>query len=78
MNRFEEVAVGLYLSYWPEDWSFHQILEKLYSENDENDENKITICEFYQDYWPELIANEIKYTHNVLVRNFDIKNSVDL
>ena len=65
----------MYLSYWPEDWSFSQVLERLYSENDENE---ITICEFYQDYWPELIANEIKYTHDVLVRNFDIKNSVDL
>lgn len=53
MDRYQLFAVEHYLSDWPEEWTFQQILEELMS-GDEG--NMITIYEQYANEWPELLA----------------------
>lgn len=54
MNKYELFAVCHYLSSWPENMPFQELLEAL-TEN--NQDIEITVCETYELYPPEDIAN---------------------
>jgi hypothetical protein len=56
-NKAEHFALGHYLSEWPENWSYEDVVDEL---EHGNEERKVWMTEFYQDYWPETIAIEIK------------------
>jgi len=48
MNKYEEYAIGHYLSDWPEEWSYSKVIEELRS----GDEGMVTTTHYHYDGMP--------------------------
>jgi hypothetical protein len=63
-NQF--IALDTFLSYWPEDMGFNQIIDVL--TNDEP--NEIDFRGSFEDLWPEHIAELILDLFNTLLKTY--------
>lgn len=69
MDKFEEFALGQYLSDWPEEASFSDIIKMLHS-GDEEILQKITPWDVVEGCYHIQLAHHIKVTVSSLRRSF--------
>ena len=60
IEKHEAIALNHYLSAFPENLDFWEILEILRAEFFENGDDGVTICEAYEDQLAEFVAEEIE------------------
>lgn len=65
MNPYEIFALGWFLSDYPEDKSFEEILDMIAEETDD-----ISPIEYYQDFWGSHLADMIRDLSIALERDF--------
>ena len=57
MNKYQRFALRHYLSYWPEDMVYDEVLDLLKRDVVRDD---LRLNDMYEGTWPELLVSEIE------------------
>lgn len=66
MTKYEETALDLYLSEWPRDWDYEEVIEAVAGEMDAY----IVVWLPFEDWDGESVAHEIESTRTLLETRF--------
>lgn len=70
-KKAQFVALNTFLSYWPENLSYAQVIERLESEAGEIDSaSEIDSLGDFEDLWPEHLAQLITSLHDQLLETY--------
>lgn len=77
MNTFEYVAAGTFLSYWPEEIEFQELLSRLKEEEFGEDEDSIDSVDWLHGYPGEFLAEKINDLKEYLKRHFEVRHELN-
>lgn len=56
LTKPQEIALNIFINYWPEEWTFKQIIEGI-----QNESNEIEIRDYYEGFDSKFLQNEIEH-----------------